>query len=191
MKSIPLFILFGFLLFGCNSKEKSISEKEEEPTSRILNQELKEILPELIAVQNQIYKNNSHQNLNISFLSTENYFYTYITELDCERFSSNYLFEEKINNYDVRFYVNSKSYKPERFFDLKKVNVIPGIEIPTMICDDFYFITAKFLIGKNQLKLESINTIYNNELEFYDKSDSLFLRKNKILVEEPLPPEEK
>src|SRR5690606_23166330 len=146
MKSIPLFILFGFLLFGCNSKEKSISEKEEPQTSRILNQELKNILPELIQLQNQTFDkettngNYDPKHLYARVLTTENFVYLNLTFNDCG-FNGFYAFQEKIGNHTIDFFVDSKSSEPERYFDLRNLTKTQDVEV--QICEDWYFVKAK------------------------------------------------
>lgn len=192
MKSIPLFILFGFLLFGCNSKEKSISGKEELQTSRILNQELKEILPALIRIQNQTFENErTHRNydknhLYARFLTTENFVYLNLTFIDCNYFSY-YAFDEKIGSNTIRFMIDSASHEPDRLFDLKDIKPIP--ETGPEICHDWYFVAAKFKLIENKLTLIKISTFFDNDYadDFYDKSDSVFLNQNEFMLVEPVP----
>ena len=193
MKSISLFILFGFLLFGCNSKEKSISGKEEPQTSRILNQELKNILPELIQLQNQTFDkettngNYNPKHLYARILTTENFVYLNLTFNDCG-FNGFYPFQEKMGNHTIDFRIDSKSFQPERYFDLKKLNQVP--EVGSQICEDWYFLKAKFQIFNGKLKLTKISTFFDNsysEDKFYDKEDSAFLHKVEVLIFEPEP----
>ena len=194
MKSISLFILFGFLLFGCNSKEKSISENEEARTSRILNQELKNILPELIQLQNQTFDeetingNYDPKHLYARILTTENFVYLNLTFNDCG-FNGFYPFQEKMGNHTIDFRIDSKSFQPERYFDLKKLNQIP--EVGPQICDDWYYLKAKFQVFNGKLKLTKISTFFDNshsEDKFYDKQDSVFLHKIEVFLVEPEPP---
>lgn len=187
MKINSFLFLFVILFLSCNSKEKSISEKEEPQTSRILNQELKNILPELIQLQNQMFKSERQQHLNVSFVSTENYLYTHISDIDCEDYIPQYVFDEKLNSNDIRIYVSVDGFKPEEYFDLKGVEILPALKEPTIICDDFNFLFARFVRRNEGLKLESINTSYSNAFNFYAKEDSVFLQKIGILIEEPEP----
>jgi len=188
MKIIYSLFIFTILFLSCNSKEKTISENEKPQTSRILNQELKKILPELIQLQNQIFKNERHQNLNVSFISTENYLYAYISDIDCENYIPQYSFDEKLNSNDIRIYVSVDGFKPEEYFDLKGVEILPAVKESTIICDDFNFLFARFVRRNEGVKLESVKTSYSNDFNFYTKEDSAFLQKIGILIEEPEPP---
>lgn len=186
MKISVIILLYGLIFLNCNSKEKTISEKEENPTSRILNQDLKEFLPILIQIHNQTYQNISHHDLNFRFLISENFLYAFVSKIDCEKFSSVYTFDEKIGNYETRFYVYENSFESERYFDLKNLHALQN-EFKAIICDDFYYLNAKFRKANGELKLEKINTIYTNDNEFLDQSDLIFLKEIGFIIEEPEP----
>jgi hypothetical protein len=192
MKIKILFLICGFIFLSCHSKEKSIPENKEKSTSRILNQELKEILPALIQIQNQTFdnerinRNYDKDHLYARFLTTENFIYLNLTFNDCG-YNEYYSFTEFINQKMIEFRVDSISYQPERFFDLKnlKINLAVGPDI----CEDWYFVAAKFKLIDNKLTLIKISTFFDNDYanDFYDKSDSVFLNQNEFMLIEPEP----
>ena len=186
MKFIVLILFFSILFLSCLSNEKANSEKEEKPISRILNEDLKGFLPILIQIHNQTYQNIPHHDLNFRFVISENFLYAFVSKIDCEKFSSVYTFEEKIGNYETRFYVYENSFESERYFDLKNLHALQN-EFKAIICDDFYYLNAKFRKANGELKLEKINTIYTNDNEFLDQSDLIFLKEIGFMIEEPEP----
>lgn len=191
-----LLILFGFIFLcglnlNCHSNE--VSAKEEKTASRILNKELKEILPELIEIQNKTLK-ESMQNrgfdgsvLFSELITTENFLYLRLSSMNCE-FRPHISFVEKFNSHTVKFMVDKASFKSERYFNLKGLNKIPADEI--QICDDWYFIQAKFELFNGKLKLTKISTFFDNTYSdetFYDKRDSAYLYQKEVLLVEPEP----
>lgn len=192
-----LLILFGFIFLcglnlNCNSNE--VSAKEEEKTaSRILSDELKEILPELIKIQNITLKESMQKRgfdgsvLYSEVITTEKFLYLSLSSMDCE-FRPHTSFVEKFNSHTVKFMLDTASYKSERYFNLKGLNKIPVNEI--QICDDWYFIMAKFELFNGKLKLTKISTFFDNTYSdetFYDKRDSAYLYQKEILMTEPEP----
>jgi|GEM_PF-1550899 len=197
MKPISFLFLFAILFLSCQSKENSVSEKEEPKTSRILNQELKNILPELIQLQNQIFDkettngNYDPKHLYARILTAENFFYLNLTFNDCG-FNGFYPFQEKMGNHKIDFFVDSKSFQPERYFDLRNLTQIQDSDVE--ICEDWYFLKAKFQLINGKLKLTKISTFFDNsysEKSFYDKQDSAFLHKIEVLMVEPEPIQKK
>jgi len=186
------FIILGFMFQNCHSNE--VSAKEEEKTaSRILSEELKEILPELIKIQNITLKESMQKRgfdssaLYSEVIATENFLYLSLSSMDCE-FRPHTSFVEKFNSHTVKFMVDTASYKSERYFDLKGLNKIPAVE--TQICDDWYFIRAKFELFNGKLKLTKISTFFDNTYSdetFYDKRDSAYLYQKGVLMIEPEP----
>lgn len=192
-----LLILFGFIFLcglnlTCNSNEVSAKE-EEKTTSRILSEELKEILPELIKIQNITLKESMQKRgfddsvLYSEVITTENFLYLSLSSMDCE-FRPHTSFVEKFNSHTVKFMVDTASYKSERYFDLKGLNKIPVDEI--QICDDWSFIQAKFELFRGKLKLTKISSFFDNTFSdetFYDKQDSTYLYQKGVLMIEPEP----
>lgn len=153
-----------------------------ENPSRIINNELKEILPELIKLQEKTYKEDRLNDLNISFLTTENHVYVHVSKLDCEKYLPYYFFDEKMDSNFVRLYIFSDSFQPERYFDL--TNLTKQTEqFQFTICDDFYFLSARLLVVGENLRFEEINTMYDNQEKYYADEDYSFLKKINYLVE--------
>ena len=185
-------VIFSILFLSCLSNEKANSEKEEKPISRILNQELMEILPELINIQNKTFddeitnRNYDNKHLFARFLTTENYVYLNLTFIDCG-FTGFYPFQEKLGKHTLDVLIDSKGYKPERYFDLENLNKIP--DPGPQICDDWYFVKAKFELIEDKLTLIKISTFFDNDYsdDFYEKSDSAYLHKIEVLMVEPEP----
>jgi len=193
VRAIYSLFIFSILFLSCNSKENSISGKEKPQTSRILNKELKNTLPELIQLQNQTFDeewtrgNFGPCHLYARVLTTENFIYLNLTFNDCG-FNGFYPFQEKMGNHIIDFFVDSKSFEPERYFDLQ--NLTKTQDVGVQICEDWYFLKAKFQVFNGKLKLTKISTFFDNsysEDKFYDKEDSAFLHKVEVLMVEPEP----
>lgn len=186
------FILLGFIFKNCNSNEAS-AKKEDKTASRILSKELKEIIPELIKFQNKTLKESIEKRefdgsvLFSELITTERFLYLRLSSMDCE-FRPHTSFVEKFNSHTVKFMVDTASYKSERYFNLKGLNKIPVVE--TQICDDWYFIQAKFELFNGKLKLTKVSTFFDNTYSdetFYDKQDSAYLYQKGVLMIESEP----
>lgn len=184
-----MFVIFGITMVSCISK----NDLETEEKSRILNKELREILPELIQLQNRTFVkdwthgNYSPNHLFARILTTERFVYLNLTFNDCG-FNGFYSFQEKIREHTIDFLIDSKSLNPERYFDLKELNESPGAG--PQICEDWFFIKAKFELIEGKLKLVKVSSFFDNtysEDKFYDKQDSAFLHKVEVLMVEPEP----
>ncbi len=197
MKWNLLLILLLFISgFGCTSKDSFTIIEKEEFSSRILSEDLKEILPKLIKLQNLTFDkkwtrgNYNPNHLFTRILTTEKFVYLNLTFNDCG-FNGFYPFQEKMGEHTIDFFIDSKSLKPERYFDLKELNQVSGVG--PQICEDWYFVKAKFELFQGKLKLTKVSTFFDNsysEETFYDKSDSAFLHKIEVLNVEPEPEHE-
>lgn len=82
----------------------------------------------------------------------------------------------------VRLYIFSDSFQPERYFDL--TNLTKQTEqFQFTICDDFYSLSARLLVVGENLRLEEINTMYDNQEKYYADEDYSFLKKINYLIE--------
>lgn len=120
------FIILGFMFQNCHSNEVSAQE-EEKTTSQILSEELKEILPELIKIQNITLKESMQKRgfdgsvLYSEVITTEKFLYLRLSSMNCE-FRPYISFVEKFNSHTVKFMVDTASYKSERyFFEFKEI----------------------------------------------------------------------
>lgn len=182
------------LVLCCDSKTKKAQNREQKITSRIKSSELKKIIPHLIHIQKTLFedemrdKNYSSDALLAIVFSTQNHLYVRFTVIDCNS-NSFYSFQEKFQNNYLNFMINSNSIKPERFFDLQNLKMIPRSLENGVYCHDWYWVESKFKLINNDLKLERISTFYDSSYPegFFDHSDSIYLIKNQILIEEPEP----
>src|SRR5690606_3938029 len=187
MKNIFLYILLIFLLLQCQNKpyaEKEISPK------RIHNSTLINTLPELVKLRNETIEDREFNqgSLYIYILTTENHVYVHTSVMDCVE-ASFYSISENIENKNYEIWVDERSIRPERYFDLKDAKLIER-DNEAQICDDWYWVKAKFELFRGKLKLTKVSTFFDNtysEDKFYDKSDSAFLHKIEILNIEPEP----
>lgn len=112
------------------------------------------------------------------FLITENHIYLHTSQIDCVN-RSFYAFTEKIGNLNFTIWVDSESVQSERYFDLKDLKVVVRSQEP-MICDDWYWLKARFDVLGSDLKLGKVSSFYDNsysEESFYAKEDSVFCGK--------------
>lgn len=191
MKLNLIFLILLLIILSCENKQQEITPKHE-TKSRIKNEDLKNIIPHLLNIHqltfkdNPYYKNTSHNPIFVKFLSTEHHLYAHLSWMDCS-YTSLYSFVEEIDSNDIRIFVEQKSYKPERYFDLNDLEMFP--EKGPQICEDWYFIACKFQHYKGKFILEKVSTFFDNSYEhnFFDKSDSAFLNEIGILISEPEP----
>lgn len=174
-----LSLIFGLLLiFGCKQKELHPKQKavSEETSKVILNKTFKKFLPEFIKLRNISLVNSKRDtsiyNLYASIIVTENHLYFHLSDMNCNR-DSHYIFNETFEGREVHFMVNSKSEKPWRLFDLEKTKLVQMISDEAQICEDWYFLAAKFRLDNNQLTLERISSFYDNSFQddFYETGE--------------------
>ncbi len=192
MKGLLIFIS-ALLIIGCISKEFSIQQKEEKLNSRILNNELKESLSHLIELRKNVHLEErrgqfTHSSPFVQILTTKEFAYVHISVMDCLD-TSFYSFEENLDGKNYQILVDANSIKPERYFDLKDLEVVPRKMEDGMLCHDWYWVKARYKRIGNKLKLEKASTFFDNlhSENFYDKEDSAFLYQSKILIAEPEP----
>ncbi|MGB6084462.1 hypothetical protein [Moheibacter sp.] len=187
MKNIFLYILLIFLLLQCQSKpyaEKEISPK------RIHNSTLINTLPELVKLRNETIEDREFNkgSLYIYVLTTENHVYVHTSVMDCVE-ASFYSISENIENKNYEIWVDARSIRPERYFDLKDAKLIER-DNEAQICDDWYWVKGKYKVVNDELKLIKISSFYDNSYSrksFYDKEDSIFLHQTEVLMVEPSP----
>lgn len=190
MRRIDFFFLC-LMIISCNSfikNEKQLGDN----TSRILNQDLKENLSYLIQLRKLTgtgLDRDNNATPYIQVLTTKEFLYAHISIMDCIN-SSFYPFEQKLGEIDHQIFVDENSFEPERYFDLKDLKIVSRSWEDVMICEDWYWLKAKYKRMGNKLKLEKVSTILDNDYSddsFYDKSDSAFLHKLEVLMVEPEP----
>ena len=193
MKFIVLILFFSILFLSCQTIEKANSEKKEIPTSRILNEELKETIPQLIQLRKQTGKgfdrgHYSDSNPYIHLTTTKEFVYIHISIMDCIS-TPFYQFVDNFGETEYSVLVDANSFEPERYLNLKELIVVPREFDDVMFCHDWYWLKVKYKRAGSKLKLEKISTFFDNSYEetFYDKSDSTFLYKQGILIAEPGP----
>lgn len=182
MKKIFVYTVF-LLLFQCQSS--SDEKVKVESNNRILNTELRKYIPYLVELRNQTIEDRANHpgELHVHILTTENFLYAHTSVMDCVNFSF-YSFSEKIGDKNYSIWVDERSIRPDRYFDLKDVQLIERKE-EALICDDWYWVKAKFSQMNSDLKLTKISSFYDNsysEEDFYDKEDSAFLFKIEVLI---------
>lgn len=183
--------LFSIIIFGCHPKDKII-EKVEKVDSRILSNGFINILSELIQIQNRTFDNKEtnrdfdKNTLYVSVFSTESFLYLKMSFMDCET-KSHFAFREVINSHTLHFRIYSKSIGIEKYFKLKGLEGTANELVS--ICDDWYWVYAKFSRDGDELNLLKIATFFDNSFQdtFFDEYDSAFLYKNEILFTEPEP----
>ncbi len=156
---------------------------EAEVSSRILNKDLKDALPELINLSKLNLEDEG--NVCVSVLTTEDFVYLNMDFKECSP-----LFTEKIGLDSVGFIIVPGSVDPQRYFDLKEEKIELLINDENGIaCYLGSFFSAKFKIIDHRLRLEKVSTSYNSShyKTFFDKSDSIYLNQIGILREEPEP----
>lgn len=175
-------IIFLSILFGCNSTNKKEIITVKEAKSKIINDELKEILPSLIQLQNLTFDNEGR--LCIGVITTKEFVYLYLNSTGCAP-----SFTEKIGNYTVDFLIVPESINPARYFDFKPKKNDSDPKNHVVGCGVQPFLAVKFKRIDDDLKLEKISTFYDNSHfeTFYDKSDSTFLNETGIIISEPEP----
>lgn len=191
MKKIFVYTVF-LLLFQCQSS--SDEKVKVESNNRILNTELRKYIPYLVELRNQTIEDRANHpgELHVHILTTENFLYVHTSVMDCVN-SSFYSFSEKIGEKNYSIWVDKRSIRPDRYFDLKDAQLIERKD-EALICDDWYWVKAKFSQVKSDLKLTKISSFYDNsysEEDFYDKEDSAFLFKIEVLMVELEPSIEK
>ncbi|MDD3458647.1 MAG: hypothetical protein PHO74_04165 [Weeksellaceae bacterium] len=187
MRNLILYILLIFLLFQCQSKPDVV---EEISPKRIHNSTLINTLPELVKLRNETIEDREFNKGSsyIYILTTENHVYAHTSVMDCVD-ASFYSFSENIDNKNYEIWVDERSIRSERYFDLKDAKWIER-DNEVQICDDWYWVKAKFELFREKLKLTKVSTFFDNtysEETFYDKSDSAFLHEIEFLNIEPEP----
>src|SRR5690606_30029214 len=187
MRNLILYTLLIFLLLQCQSKpyaEKEISPK------RIHNSTLINTLPELVKLRNETIEDREFNKgfLYIYVLTTENHVYVHTSVMDCVE-ASFYSISENIENKNYEIWVDARSIRAERYFDLKDAKLVER-DNEVQICDDWYWLKAKYKVVNNELRLIKISSFYDNSYSrksFYDKEDSIFLHQTEVLMVEPSP----
>lgn len=187
MRNLILYTLLIFLLLQCQSKpyaEKEISPK------RIHNSTLINTLPELVKLRNETIEDREFNkgSLYTYVLTTENHVYVHTSVMDCLD-ASFFSISENIENKNYEIWIDERSIRPDRYFDLKDAQLIERKD-EALICDDWYWVKAKFSQVKSDLKLTKISSFYDNSYSrksFYDKEDSIFLHQTEVLMVEPSP----
>lgn len=126
-------------------------------------------------------RTNHQREIYVHILTTENFFYIHTSVMDCVN-SSFYRFSEKLGEKNYSIWVDKRSANPERYFDLKNVQLIEKND-EILICEDWYWLKAKFIRSNSDLKLTKISSFYDNSYSdetFYDKEDSAFLQKIEV-----------
>lgn len=188
MKFKLIFLFIGFILIQC--QPSSDVKAEFEVKNRILNTELRKYIPQLVELRNQTIEDraNHPDELHVHILTTENHVYVHTSVMDCVD-ASFYSFSENIESKNYEIWVDERSIRPERYFDLKDAKLIER-DNEVQICHDWYWLKAKFSQVNSDLKLTKISSFYDNtylEEDFYDKEDSAFFYKIEVLMVEPEP----
>ena len=100
-----------------------------------------------------------------------------------------YFFEENFDGCLIPMYINAVSHEPKRYFDLKDAKLVER-DNEVQICDDWYWLKAKYKVVNNELRLIKISSFYDNSYSrksFYDREDSIFLHQTEVLMVEPSP----
>lgn len=190
--SIMFRILFFFLILqiaSCNSSLKN--EKQfDDNSSRILNVDLKNQLPKLInTYEKYFFEQNQKGEIIFNFTISENYIYVHLSKMNCPVHLESYGFLERIEEKNHWIFINEPFVKLDRYFDLKSLQKTPK-NFEAIICDDFYFILARYRIIQEQLihektffskELENVHEIYSIE----DLENENFI--NTIIIVEPEP----
>ena len=187
MKNLILYTLLIFHLLQCQSN--SDAKKEISPT-RIIDSTLINTLPELVKLRNETIEDREFNkgSLYTYVLTTENHVYVHTSVMDCLD-ASFFSISENIENKNYEIWIDERSIRPDRYFDLKDAQLIERKD-EALICDDWYWVKAKFSQVKSDLKLTKISSFYDNsysEEDFYDKEDSIFLHQIEVLMVEPEP----
>lgn len=189
MVRICIIVFVVFFLTNCQEGKKT--EKEVIPYNRILSKEIRETLPHLVELRNAtIQDRDSYQkgDLISYFFVTENHIYLHTSPMDCVN-RSFYAFTEKIEEKNFTIWVDAESVQPEIYFDLKDLKLVERSQ-ESLICDDWYWLKARFDVLGSYLKLAKVSSFYDisySEETFYAKEDSAFLHKVEVLMVEPEP----
>lgn len=191
---IILISLFSFLFLGCNSKKsenQSHSVVKENPEF-ILNQNFKNSLAQLISIREySLINERGHSKLlYLSAGTTKEHLYLRLSNMNCETPESFFSFTERIGDTSIGFLLNVESIEPERFFDLRQAKQIKD-ELEYGICDDWYYLLAKYKILNGDLILERTSGFLDETIEngFYAKEDLEYLIQSGYIFdpEEPEP----
>lgn len=178
---IVLSILFSLILFGCKNQTHNQVIKE-----RIKSKILKERITELIPL---LKRDERHpEEISIGILTGLNSIYTTIYSMDCDE-GEYYKFDFKLNEYNIPIYLNSESYKPERFFNLNDLTIISNrFEDTGFYCDDYFYVWSRISSLNEDFKIEKTVISENNDPNeiIYKDEDKVFFRNNiKVILEEP------
>lgn len=174
-------ILLSFFLFGCKIHTRN------QPIKEIIKSEiLKERINELILL---LKRDERHpEEISISILTGLNSIYTAIYSMDCDG-GEYYKFDFELNEYNIPIYLNSESYKPERFFNLNDLTIISNrFEDTGYYCDDYFYVWSRISSLNEDFKIEKTVTSENHDLNeiIYKDEDKVFFRNNiKVITEEP------
>lgn len=177
-----LIIIFSFSNFECGNTYVPDSND----FTRIKSETLKEQIIELIPM---LKRDERHPNdISIRVLISKNNIYLDVLAMDCD-VGEYYKFYEGFNSEFIPVYIDKKSYKPERFFDLKDLSVISNkFEDTDYYCDDYFFVQSRIKAQKNNFIIEKIITSEN-----YDPKDRIFTEEDikflngmvRVVIPEP------
>ncbi|HLV23298.1 MAG TPA: hypothetical protein VKY36_00780 [Moheibacter sp.] len=175
MKWIKAFIIVSIFL-GCNSTQTFKVEN-----SRFKNAEFNSVLDTMM--QKLLLNQKTHSKYSATFFTTENHIYVTLMNIDCST-PPYYSFNEEVNSISLPIYIKANSIQPERFFELKDLEMTkPQDEY--FYCDDFYSVIARLDVNKNKTEFKKMRTMEDEfDSDFIAKEDTIYM-KTKIKIVEP------
>lgn len=187
-------IVLSSLFLECNSKkseDQNDSVVKEHPEF-ILNQNFKNSLAQLISIREySLINDRGHSKLLfLRAITTKEHLYLHLSKMNCKTPESFFSFTERIDDTSIEFLLDVESIEPERFFDLRQAKQIKN-ESEYGICDDWYYLLAKYKILNGNLILERTSGFLDETIEngFYAKEDLEYLIQSGFIFDpkEPKP----
>lgn len=175
MKWIKVFIIV-LIIVGCSS-----TQTFEVKNSRFKNSEFISVLDSMM--QKLLLREKTNSKYSATFFTTENHIYVSLMNIDCSA-PPYYSFNQEINSTLLPIYISGNSIQPERFFEIKHLEMTkPQDEY--FYCDDFYSVNARLDINKNKIELKKIRMMEDEfDSDFIAEEDTVYI-KTKVKIVEP------